>query len=68
MEGFDCLSALQKVWCRCGRARIEQQSTGLLYLNGFKSPIDDKNTHTPKGVWVFLAEQEGFVTFPRCGN
>ena len=26
----------------------------------FKSPIDDKNTHIPKGIWVFLAEMEGF--------
>ena len=26
----------------------------------FKSPIGAKNTHTPEGVWVFLAEMEGF--------
>ena len=60
MEGFDCRSALQNVWCRCGRARIEQQSTGLLYLNESKSPIDVKNPDTPQGVSGFLAEMEGF--------
>ena len=37
-----CLSALRKVRCRCGRARIEQQSTGLLHLMVRVSPSDQK--------------------------
>ena len=33
-----CLSALRKVRCQCGQARIEQQSTGLLHLMVRVSP------------------------------
>ena len=46
--------------CRSRRAGNEQQSTGLLHLDGFKSPIDVKNPNTPEGVLGFLAEMEGF--------
>ena len=60
MEGFDCHSALQNVWSHFRQAENEQSSTGTLHSNGFKSPIDVKNPNTPKGVFGFLAEMEGF--------
>ena len=51
MEGFDCLSASQKVWCRSRQAGNEQQSTGLLHLIGSNPTIANKKT-TPKGGFL----------------
>ena len=54
MEGFEYIMVLPP----SSRRQADVHRTSA--FDWFKSLIETKNTHTPYGVWVFLAEMEGF--------
>jgi len=63
MEGFERLSALRKIWCHSRPAGHEQQSTGLLHLDWFKSLHSaTKKKHTHGGCVSILKEVTCFNT------
>ena len=60
MEGFDLhFRQRRKLRCHARPVGHEQQSTGLLHLDRFKSLIETKNI-APQAGCYFLAEMEGF--------